>query len=246
MSVYDYYVMKLGDELYIEPMMTCLGEALDYCVNEVRLSGQQALIGFIESGMAHEFEHRNPVYGLGKSGIELSDFIVEQVLGVATVDESALVETHAESCIPCQVSCTKNPGSAGQRHDPWASWIGEMLVFYQMKSGCSYRRIVEALPYDRLVELAIVYASEATPESFAEILDERIAEQPRISHLQKLRAAAKLSQAQLAKRARVSLRAIQQYEQGSKNINHAQAAALYRIAFVLDCTIEDLLESPVE
>ena len=44
---------------------------------------------------------------------------------------------------------------------------------------------------------------------------------------------------------RASLRAIQQYEQRCKNINHGQGASLYRLAQTLGCRIEDLLEYPL-
>ena len=50
-------------------------------------------------------------------------------------------------------------------------------------------------------------------------------------------------QAKLAKLSGVSLRSIQMYEQRKKNINKASEAALYNIAKVLECTMEDLLEN---
>lgn len=49
----------------------------------------------------------------------------------------------------------------------------------------------------------------------------------------------------LAEKSGVSLRAIQQYEQRCKNINHGQGASLYRLAQTLGCRIEDLLEYPL-
>jgi len=279
MSSYNYYLMDLNDGLYMEPMMICLGEALEYFTNDLSMLGQEALERFVASGIAEEFERQNPVYVLGKSGIELADCILEytgkltskgQVTecangGDASDEDACSSDSRGRDSrgrdasggdirtTPTPNSCAADKDAAVARsgatvHDAeriWASWIGEMIAYYQAASGCSYERIIEALPYPRLVELAIVYASEATPETFAEILDERIAEAPRTSRLRTRRIAAGLSQAQLAKRAGVSLRALQQYEQGSKNINHAQAAALYRIARVLGCTIENLLESPV-
>lgn len=49
----------------------------------------------------------------------------------------------------------------------------------------------------------------------------------------------------LAEKSGVSLRAIQQYEQRCKDINHGQGASLYRLAQTLGCRIEDLLEYPL-
>lgn len=51
-----------------------------------------------------------------------------------------------------------------------------------------------------------------------------------------------LSQSKLAELSGVNLRTIQSYESGSKDINKAQALTLYKLANVLKCTIEELLE----
>ena len=52
-----------------------------------------------------------------------------------------------------------------------------------------------------------------------------------------------MSQAELAREAKVSLRSIQMYEQRNKDINKAQAITLARIARTLGCDVEDLLEN---
>lgn len=51
-----------------------------------------------------------------------------------------------------------------------------------------------------------------------------------------------LTQRHLSELSGVNLRMIQGYEQKSKDINKAQALTLYKLAKVLDVTIEDLLE----
>ena len=60
--------------------------------------------------------------------------------------------------------------------------------------------------------------------------------------LTEIRKAAGLSQSQLATDSGVSVRMIQYYEQGVKDINAAQAMTVYKIAKALHCTVEDLLE----
>lgn len=52
-----------------------------------------------------------------------------------------------------------------------------------------------------------------------------------------------LSQAELAERANVPLRTLQQYEQRQKNINKAQAEYVIRLADSLNCHPADLLEN---
>lgn len=50
------------------------------------------------------------------------------------------------------------------------------------------------------------------------------------------------SQKQLAELSGVSLRSVQMYEQRHKDINKAQSESLHRLAKVLGCTMENLLE----
>lgn len=64
-----------------------------------------------------------------------------------------------------------------------------------------------------------------------------------MSNLKKIRIATGLSQFQLAEKSGVSIRMIQHYEQGQKDINKAQAITIYKLSFVLNCQMEDLLES---
>ena len=52
----------------------------------------------------------------------------------------------------------------------------------------------------------------------------------------------KLSQSQLAKASGVSLRMLQKYEQGDRDIKKAQAETVYKLAQALDCTIEELID----
>ena len=63
-----------------------------------------------------------------------------------------------------------------------------------------------------------------------------------MSNLKKIRESKNLSQAKLAEASGVSLRILQYYEQGYKDINKAQAITLYKLAQALECKIEDLLE----
>lgn len=59
--------------------------------------------------------------------------------------------------------------------------------------------------------------------------------------LQKIRKRAGLSQSQLAELSGVSLRMIQKYETGERNINNASAITVYKLAQTLKVNVEDLL-----
>lgn len=66
-----------------------------------------------------------------------------------------------------------------------------------------------------------------------------------MSNLKKQREAVGLSQSQLANVSGVSVRMIQNYEQGVKDINKAQAYTLYKLSEALLCDMEDLLEKEI-
>lgn len=59
--------------------------------------------------------------------------------------------------------------------------------------------------------------------------------------LKHVRENAGLSQSQLAKSAGINYRTLQQYEQGTKNINATKLITVYKICNVLGCTLYDIL-----
>lgn len=63
-----------------------------------------------------------------------------------------------------------------------------------------------------------------------------------MSNLKDTREAKRLSQKQLADKSGVSLRMIQYYEQGVKDINKAQAMTVYKLTEALECAIWEILE----
>lgn len=56
-----------------------------------------------------------------------------------------------------------------------------------------------------------------------------------------MREAKGMSQSQLAKAANVSVRMIQHYEQGIKDINRANVLTVLRLAEALDCDVYEIL-----
>lgn len=63
-----------------------------------------------------------------------------------------------------------------------------------------------------------------------------------MKRLKEYRIKRELSQSQLSKLTGVNLRMIQFYESGFKNINHAHADTIFKLADALNCNMEDLLE----
>ena len=62
-----------------------------------------------------------------------------------------------------------------------------------------------------------------------------------MSNLKQIREDKNITQAKLSESSGVSIRMIQHYEQGVKDINKAQAITLHALAQALECKIEDLL-----
>lgn len=63
-----------------------------------------------------------------------------------------------------------------------------------------------------------------------------------MTNLKRIRESRGLSQTQLVHKSGVGIKSIQGYEQGLRDINKAQAITLYKIAQVLNCSMEELLE----
>lgn len=205
-------------EIYLSKAQAALGEAFDYAVNACKISGDKFIKLFVASTVSEKLENGEPAFLAGKSGIELAADIVAETTGK---------ELSAEPIV---------------RFDRSAEyWIGWAVAYYQWYSGRSYRSIFKAFTFDELQKMYDTL-HEADVSKFADIADARIRELFPETNLKRIRAAYGCSQAELARKSGVSLRSIQMYEQRNKDINKASADTLYRIAKVLGCTMEDLLE----
>lgn len=63
-----------------------------------------------------------------------------------------------------------------------------------------------------------------------------------MSKLKKLRQECGYSQSKLSEASGINVRMIQYYEQGSNDINKAQAITVYNLAKALGVTVEDILD----
>ncbi len=120
----------------------------------------------------------------------------------------------------------------------WAGWI---LAQFQQLQGMSFYRINNSLPIEEVLRLYPTL-HEADVTKFFEIAKTYFKKQD-TTNLKKIRQARGLSQSDLAKLSEVELRSIQMYEQRRNDINKAQGETLFKLAKVLGCNIEDLLEN---
>ena len=205
-------------EIYLSNAQSMLGDAFDYAINVCHIPGSSFVKLFIASTISKRLENGEPSYLSGKSGIEVAMEILAETTG-------------------------KTPDAAPQEHFGRSReyWIGWAVAYYQWFSGRSYSEIFKVVTFEELQKLYDPL-HEADITKFADILDARMREFFTDTNLKRIRTAYGCTQAELAKRSGVSLRSIQMYEQRNKDINRASAETLLRLARVLGCTMEDLIE----
>lgn len=64
-----------------------------------------------------------------------------------------------------------------------------------------------------------------------------------MTKLQEVRMSRGLSQKQLAERAGISFRMLQNYEQGAKQLDNARLGTILKICIALNCTMEEVIEN---
>ena len=206
-------------EIYLSKAQSVLGDAFDYAVNTCHIPGSDFAKLFTASTVSRRMENGESSLLAGKSGIELAVDIVQETTGKK-------IDTPPQEHF-------------GRSKEYWTGWA---IAYYQWFSARKFNDIFKAVPFDALQKMYYTL-HEADISKFVDIADRRIKEHFNDTNLKRIRIAYGCSQAKLAKLSGVSLRSIQMYEQRKKNINKASADALYNIAKVLGCTMEDLLEN---
>ncbi len=211
-------MMRAYQEIYLSKAQSALGDAFDYAVNACKIPGDDFVKLFIVSSVSKRLENGEPSYLAGKSGIDIAADVVFETTGkLLEIEPQVSYERSAEY------------------------WIGWAVCYYQWFSARSYSEIFAAISFANLKRMYITL-HEADISKFVEIAEYRIKEHFKETNLKRVRAAYGCSQSELARRAGVSIRSIQMYEQRNKDINKASAETLYRISRSLGCTMEDLLE----
>ena len=163
-------------------------------------------------------ENGEAAYLVGKSGIEIAADIVLESTDVLLEDE------------PLE--------HIGRSREYWIGWA---VCYYQWFSARSFSDIFEVFSYDDLTNMYYTL-HEADISKFVDIADEKMHEHFKDTNLKRFRSSYGCTQSELARRSGVSLRSIQMYEQRKKDINKANAIALYSISKVLGCSMESLIE----
>lgn len=205
-------------EIYLNKAQSVLGDAFDYAVNTCGISGSDFVKLFLASTISHRMENGEPAYIAGKSGIEIVREIIFETTGKEVMNEPL-----------------ENFGRSREY------WIGWAVAYYQWYSGRKYSEIFKAVTYDEFEKMYHTL-HEADISKLTDIIDLRIKEIFPDTNLKRIRTAYGCSQAELARLSGVNLRSIQMYEQRNKDINKASVETVSRLAKILGCTVEDLIE----
>ncbi len=205
-------------EIYLSKAQSVLGDAFDYAVNTCGILGNDFVKLFIASSVSKRMENGEPAYLAGKSGIEIAQEIVTETKGQKL-----------------QIESKEHFGRSKEY------WIGWAIAYYQWYSDRKYSDIFKVISFEDLQKMYCIL-HEADITKFVDIMDSKIKEYFSETNLKRIRTIYGCTQAELAERSGVSLRSIQMYEQRNKNINRASVDTIFRLAKVLGCTMEDLIE----
>lgn len=212
-------MMHAYDEVFLDDAMENLGNAMEYAVCGLGISGQEFLDSFATGGIGEAYSYGDVRYVSGMSGIELAQRVLQKSFGPSEIE-------HA----PYELRIDYTP----------EYWIGWSLAYYQWYSGRTFSQLADAMSYDALENLYGVL-HEADLSKVAEVFD-TFFDKKDMTKLANIRTSLGLSQSELAKSAGVSLRSIQMYEQRNNDINKAQLNRLLTLAKALGCRVDDILE----
>jgi len=195
-----------------------LARMFDFAVCQLGFEPGRFYDLFVESGFARRIEHGEPRACVGMSGTELA---------------RAVLAATGRPSVKTEVTF---PDTLGAMY--WAGWA---LADYQWRTGFTFAEIRAFAPFDRIIDLYPTFHETDVSRFLLRMEAWRHDVQPGTA-LKRRREARQMTQRQLAEVAGVSLRLLQDYEQGRRDINSAEAATVTILASALGCAVEDLLE----
>lgn len=204
-------------------MQELLSEILDAAVYELHLDATEFYDTFAVSDLAHRIE---------KGDLRLLDEL-KTIHGGSYKALAGTIMPGRDRQVG-QVPIRYSGGSPEH-------WAGSMLAYFQWQSCITFAEINKYLSIEYVKGMYDEYKAR-TPQDFAATISYLFKGAKRDTNLASIRRGAGMSQKQLAEAADIPVRTIQQYEQRQKNINKAQAEYIFRMARVLGCKMDDLLE----
>ena len=204
------------DKVYLNMAQRVMGNMLNYAVYDCGYELSEYYNIFLESSYCERFGKGDIFVIAGMSGAELD-------IKVLDIPDDKIIM----------------PGVYdGRSHEYWTVWI---LSYYQWYTGKSFRIIQKEVTIERIRDMYNPYHEMDISQSDDRIIE--LSQQTRMeTYLKKYRKMAGLTQSQLSEETGIPIKTIQQYEQGRKDINKAQAEYVIKLAQVLCCNPVDLLE----
>ena len=172
-------------EIYLSKAQAVLGEAFDYAINSCNILGKDFVKLFLASSISKRMENGEPACITGKSGIEIvMDIFLE------TTGQTLYIEPKVH---------------LGRTKEYWIGWA---VAYYQWFSGRGFSDIFKVLSFEDLKKMYYTL-HEADITKFVDVVDSKVREVFVDTNLKRIRTSYGVSQAELARRAEVSLRSIQ-------------------------------------
>lgn len=212
-------MMRAYNELYVEDAQRNMAGMFDYAIRALNFDEDDFFLLFIKSGIAEMFQHGNPKYVAGLSGIELVQKVVERTGG-----KFSLIDLDYS-------------------FDGPEYWLGWVMSYYQWYTGLRFSDLQEygVIPSEILKRYIL---HEADISKFVEVANSIILANKDKSptRLKTIRQSRSMTQKQLSELSGVSLRMIQLYEQRQNDINKAAASVINRLSWVLKCNFYEIME----
>ena len=203
---------------YLPTAQRIMGDMLDFAVNTCEQDIEKFYGLFLMSDVSLQFQNGNPTYIAGKTGCELAtEVIAESGMRPLTNEDEMYLD--------------KSP-------EYWAGWA---LAYYQWYTCRPFIKINKAVPIRNVIDMYDVY-HEMDIMHFVDAVNAYWNACYEETNLKRIRKLAGLSQRELAELSGVSIRQHQLFEQRQRDINRTKAIDLVKLARVLGCKAEDLLQ----
>ena len=209
------------NKLYLNDAQIFLAKLFDTVINDYHVDANMFSVVFANSSICHQFEIGDPSLISGKSGKEAAMDLLEEIM-----PDSAILKENI-------ISFERSP----------SYWAGYYLAYYQWYTSKRFKDIFLRIPLEEIIDMYKIY-HEMDVSIFVDDLNKRYDSVTLSTKLKTIREARSLSQNELAKLSGVSVRSIKKKKKKVNDIDKAQAQTLYKLARVLGCSIEDILENP--
>ncbi|MCC8107137.1 MAG: helix-turn-helix transcriptional regulator [Clostridiales bacterium] len=211
-------VMRAYSFEYLESAQKNLGDMLDFAVNTCGLGLESFYQMFLSSCVAEQFGKGNPRYVAGMNGAELTWEVLEFVRQPIPDQEAVFY-------------LDKSP----------EYWCGWSLAYYQWVTGKTFRKIEQFISVE---EVLCMYPThhEADVERFRETMDGLFQKRHTEPYLKWRRKLLGLSVDELSEASGIDAKQIHAMEKDFSKINSAASEDVWRLAVVLKCSVEELLE----